>query len=446
MNVEYFISKRIVSAKENKNVFSRPIIRITIFAIALSVAIMLISLSILDGFQKQITNKVVSFASHVQIFKDKLVDEESPLVLNGSLLDSIQVDGVSTISPVVYEYGLIKTDNDFLGINLKGVTSDYNWISVDDKITNGKISHSDSSIIISEMIADKLKVNIGDKIRIYFPSIKNNMVKVRPFYVSAFYNSSMSDFDNNLTFVDMSKLQKLKNWKDNEVSLVEIFVDDFGDIDDITQDVYISVLNFYSDYTEKIIFSTFKEKSYDNLNQEQKLVADSLFRLNIDLRDANLIQVKNIKELYPKIFDWLKLQDMNVLVIIILMLIVSIMNIISSLLILILEKTSFIGILKSFGSSNWTIRKIFMYNSLYLVGKGLLWGNLIAFVLLFAQYKFDIISLDESTYYMSSIPISFNIFSILLLNIATLIISFLMMFLPTVIITKISPIKAIRFQ
>ena len=161
---------------------------------ALSIAIMLISISILNGFQNQITDKVVSFASHIQIFKDNVDDKESSIILNDYFLDSLQTHGVSSINPVVYEFGLIKTDSDFLGIQLKGVSSNYNWQRLEDKITQGKICHSDSTIIISEQIALKLKVKIGDKIRVYFPSIKNNRVNVRPFYVTAFYNSSMSGF------------------------------------------------------------------------------------------------------------------------------------------------------------------------------------------------------------------------------------------------------------
>ena len=445
MNVEYFISKRIVSAKENKNVFSRPIIRITIFAVALSIAVMLISFSILNGFQNQISEKVVSFASHIQIFKDNLEDKESSLVLNDYFLDSIQVDGVISISPVVYEFGLIKTDSDFLGIKLKGVSSDYNWQFLEDKITQGKIIHSDSSIIISELIAVKLKVKLGDKIRVYFPSIKNNRINVRPFYVSAFYNSSMPDFDNNLSFVEMSKLQNLKNWNDNEVSLLELSVENFEDIYDITHEVDLSIWGFFGNHHRRIVTLQTKEK-LSELTEKQKFALDSMLSLNIDEKDVHLIQVRNIKQLYPQIFDWLKLQDMNVLIIIILMLLVAIMNIISSLLILILERTSFIGILKSFGASNWAIRKIFMYNALYLLGKGLLLGNLIAFVLLFFQYQFEIISLDERTYYMSTIPVSFDLVSFILLNLATLFVTFLMMILPSIVITKISPIKAIRFQ
>ena len=445
MNVEYFISKRIVSAKENKNVFSRPIIRITIFAVALSVAIMLISISILNGFQNQITDKVVSFASHIQIFKDNVDDKESSIILNDYFLDSLQTHGVSSINPVVYEFGLIKTDSDFLGIQLKGVSSNYNWQSLEDKITQGKICHSDSTIIISEQIALKLKVKIGDKIRVYFPSIKNNRVNVRPFYVTAFYNSSMPDFDNNLTFVDISKLQILKSWEYNKVSLIELSVDNFEDIDDITQNIDLSVWDFFDNYNRRIetLLSTDK---ISELSDNKKSILDSILHLNNHEKDVHLIQVRNIKQLYPQIFDWLKLQDMNVMVIILLMLLVSIMNIISSILILILEKTSFIGILKSFGSSNWTIRKIFMYNSLYLLGRGLFWGNLIAFVLLFFQYQFEIISLDDNTYYMSTIPISFDIETIIMLNLSTILVTILMMILPTIVITKISPIKAIRFH
>ena len=445
MNVEYFISKRIINAKENKNVFSRPIIRVTIFAVALSVAVMLIALSILNGFQNQIIDKVVSFASHIQIFKDKLDNKESSIILNDYFLDSLQVDGVSSVSPVVYEFGLIKTDSDFLGIQLKGVSYDYNWLCIEDKITDGKICHSDSTIIISELIAVKLNIKIGDKIRIYFPSIKNDRVNVRPFYVTAFYNSYMPDFDNNLTFVDISKLQTLKSWKNNKVSLIELSVDNFEDIDNVTQNVDLSVWNFFDTYHSRIETLLSKDK-ISELSNKQKSTLDSFLRLNNDEKDVHLIQVKNIKQLYPQIFDWLKLQDMNVMVIILLMLLVAIMNIISSLLILILEKTSFIGVLKSFGSSNWTIRKIFMYNSLYLLARGLFWGNLIAFVLLFIQNQFEIISLDENTYYMSTIPISFDFGTIILLNLSTILVTFLMMILPTIVITKISPIRAIRFH
>ena len=407
MNVEYFISKRIVSAKENKNVFSRPIIRLTIFAIALSVAIMLISLSVLDGFQSEITNKVISFSSHIQISNNEKISEteEIPLELTDSLLISVQHNSaIKDISNIIYEFGLVKTDDDFMGINLKGVEEDYDFSDFSDKIIDGDRVKSDSSIFISENIANKLNLKVTDKIRVYFPSVNSERVNVRPFYVCGIFNINMNELDESLSFVSLSKLQKLKKWEENEVSLIEINVSDFTKVDEVKNQLAVSVEDYYN---------------------------------------KNIV---SIKDLYPQIFDWLDLMNINVVVIIVLMLIVAVVNIITSLLILILEKTKFIGILKSLGTSNLSIRKVFMYNSIYLVSKGLLWGNIIALLILFTQYSFQIISLDPKIYYMNSVPISFDLLSFLMLNIGTLIVCFVMMILPTIVITKISAVKAIRFE
>ena len=407
MNVEYFISKRIVSAKENKNVFSRPIIRLTIFAIALSVAIMLISLSVLDGFQSEITNKVISFSSHIQISNNEKISEteEIPLELTDSFLVSVQKNSaIKDISNIIYEFGLVKTDDDFMGINLKGVEEDYDFSAFSDKIIDGDRIKSDSSIFISENIANKLNLKVADKIRVYFPSVNSERVNVRPFYVCGIFNINMNELDESLSFVSLSKLQKLKKWEENEVSLIEIKVSDFTKVDEVKNQLAVSVEDYYN---------------------------------------KNIV---SIKDLYPQIFDWLDLMNVNVVVIIILMLIVAVVNIITSLLILILEKTKFIGILKSLGTSNLSIRKVFMYNSIYLVFKGLLWGNIIALLILFIQHYFQIISLDPELYYMNSVPISFDLLSFLMLNIGTLIVCFVMMILPTIVITKISAVKAIRFE
>ncbi|MBT7620683.1 MAG: ABC transporter permease, partial [Flavobacteriales bacterium] len=243
-----------------------------------------------------------------------------------------------------------------------------------------------------------------DKIRVYFPSVNSERVNVRPFYVCGIFNINMNELDEALAFVSLSKLQQLKKWEENEVSLIEIKVSDFNKVDEVKNQLEVSVEDYYN---------------------------------------KNIV---SIKDLYPQIFDWLDLMNVNVVVIIILMLIVAVVNIITSLLILILEKTKFIGILKSLGTSNWSIRKVFMYNSIYLVSKGLLWGNIIALSLLFIQYHFQIISLDPELYYMNSVPISFDLFSFIMLNIGTLIVCFVMMILPTIVITKISAVKAIRFE
>ena len=407
MNVEYFISKRIISAKENKNVFSRPIIRITISATALSVAVMLISLSVLDGFKSEITNKVISFGSHIQIsaIQKSNIHEKVPISVNDTLIDSIKNENnVHHIDGVIYNFGLIKTNDEFLGINLKGVPSEYNLDFFKENLDTGKVVNSDSSILISSNIASKLKLDIGEKLRIYFPNISDEKINVRPFYISGIYNTSMEEFDSQLAFVNINNLIKVNNWKSDEVEMLEITLSDFDKLDETTKNLMTSIDNYYQ---------------YD---------------------------IESITDLHPQIFDWLNLQDVNFWVIIILMLLVAGVNIVSSVLILILEKTKLIGILKSLGLSNWSVRKVFLYNSMYLISKGLLYGNILGFTLLMLQQKFNIISLDEKSYYMKTIPISFDISSILFLNIGTLLICFLMMIVPTIIITKISPIKAIRFQ
>ena len=407
MNVEYFISKRIVTAKENKNVFSRPIIRITISAIALSVAVMLISLSVLDGFKSEITNKVISFGSHIQISAIQKSDDyyKVPVSVNDTLINSIKNENnVHHIDGVIYNFGLIKTNDEFLGINLKGVSSDYNFDFFRENLIKGDVINSDSSILISSNIASKLKLDIGEKLRIYFPNISDEKINVRPFYISGIYNTSMEEFDAQLALVNIENLIKVNNWKSDEVEMLEITLSDFNKLDESTINLMTSIDDYYK---------------YD---------------------------VSSITDLYPQIFDWLNLQDVNFWVIIILMLLVAGVNIVSSVLILILEKTKLIGILKSLGLSNWSVRKVFLYNSMYLISKGLLYGNVLGFTLLMLQQKFNIISLDEKSYYMKTIPISFDISSILFLNIGTLLICFLMMIVPTIVITKISPIKAIRFQ
>jgi lipoprotein-releasing system permease protein len=470
MNVEYFISKRIISAKENKNVFSRPIIRITIFAIALSVAVMLISLSILDGFQSEIINKVISFSSHIQISNsEKTVDqEEIPLELTDSFLNLVQQNsGITDIHNIIDELGLVKIPNDFMGIKIKGVNEDYDFSAFSDKIIDGELLNSDSSIFISENIANKLRFELSDtieknKIIVYFPSFTER-ARVQVFYVCGVYNTKFNEFDEILTFVSLSKLQDLKGWKVNEVSLIEIKVSDFNKVDEVKESlkssldsitfVLLSKLQKLKKLKEDEIYlidSTLRCQGSLDL-QEKKSFKLSLNSLESSLDSLSKLKypyknIVSVKDLYPEIFDWLQLQDNSVLFIIILMLIVAVINIITSLLVLILEKTKFIGVLKSLGTSNWSIRKVFMYNSMYLVFKGLLWGNIIALSILFIQYHFQIISLDPETYYMETVPISFDVLSFLLLNIGTLIVCFVMMILPTIIITKISAVKAIRFE
>ena len=406
MNLEYFISKRLIFAKENKNVFSRPIIRITIAAISLSICVMIMSLSILLGFKKTITEKVVSCASHIQITSlDKYGESGSTLMISDSLIDSLKKEKrINDVEGVVYEFGLIKKDGDFIGVNLKGVFSDYNWDVFSDNIIEGTVLNSDSSILISSIVANKLNISVGDKVPVYFFNVDHERIRVRPFYVQGIYKTSIQDFDLELAVVDISQLQKINGFQNNEVQRLEINVSDFSFVDEVSNNIHFL------------------------------------------LEDPYNKNVRTVKSLYPQIFDWLNLQDVNVKVILILMLLVAAVNVVSTLFILVLERTRLIGILKSLGSSSWSIRKIFLYHVMYLSLRGLFWGNLLSFSILFIQKKFNIIRLDEATYYMETVPLHFDFFYIGLLNIGMLLLCLFMMIGPTIIINKIIPIKSIKFE
>ncbi len=406
MNLDFFISKRIINAKENKNVLSGPIISIVIFAIALSVAIMIVSLSILEGFKSDITKRITSVTSHIQITELKTEKENniSPIVITDELMSVINSNNeITNTNEVIQEFGLVKTKTDFLGVNLKAVDSDYllNW---DEISLKGDFLISDSSIVISNNIANKLNLDVSDKINIYYPNYGSNRIKVSTFWICGIFSSSISEFDELLTYVSKEKLRVKKGWDINEISVLEIMIDDFKKLNQV--------------------------KRYLDLNLNQKYDK----------------KISSVKDLNPEIFEWIKLQDINVNVIIILMLLVASVNIISSLLILILEKTHLIGILKALGANNWTIRKIFIYQSLYLSIKGIFIGNIIALLLLFIQKKYELISLDEKIYYMSNVPVSFDFLSFLFINIGTILLSILILIIPTIIITKISPIKSIEFE
>lgn len=406
MNLEYFISKRLIFAKENKNVFSRPIIRITIAAISLSICVMIMSLSILLGFKKTITEKVVSCASHIQVKSlDKYGESGSTLMISNALLDSLKKEKrINDIEGVIYEFGLIKKGGDFIGINLKGVFSNYNWDFFLDNIIEGTVLNSDSSILISSIVANKLNISVGDKVPVYFFNVDHERIRVRPFYVEGIYKTSIQDFDLELAVVDISQLQKINGFQNNEVQRLEINVSDFSFVDEVSNNIHFL------------------------------------------LEDPYNKNVRTVKSLYPQIFDWLNLQDVNVKVILILMLLVAAVNVISTLFILVLERTRLIGILKSLGSSSWSIRKIFLYHVMYLSLRGLFWGNLLSFLILFIQKKFNIIRLDEATYYMDTVPLHFDFFYIGLLNIGMLLLCLIMMIGPTIIINKIIPIKSIKFE
>lgn len=407
MNVEYFIVKRLIGAKEGNNRLSRPIIRIAILAIALSVAVMLISIGVVKGFKKDIADKVIGFGSHIQItaFSDNNSYETSAISKNQDFYPSIETEsGIKHIEVFATKAGIIKTKEEIHGVILKGVDTDFDWTFFQENLIAGEVlslndSSTTNSVMISENIANSLRLKVADNLIMYFVQ---EPPRARKFEISGIYNTELEEFDELYVLGDIKQIQKLNAWGKDSVGGFALTINDFEELEKQTQMVY--------------------EKTPYNLNAQ------------------------STKELNPQIFDWLKLQDINVNVVIILMLIVAVINIITALLILILERTKLIGILKAIGQTNWSIRKVFLYNAIYLIIKGLFWGNFLGITLSLFQKQFHIISLNPATYYMKSVPIHLLLSDILILNLGVIITCFIILILPTYLITKITPIKAIRFE
>lgn len=407
MNTSLFIAKRLYNTKENNNNYTRPIIRIAILAIALSVAIMILSVFILSGFKNEISNKVFGFGGHINISKFNYNQsyENDPIFLNPDVFSKIEsLDFVSSIHPFATKAGIIKESDEILGVVLKGVDKNYNWKFFDENLISGELpvfndTTTSKNVIISKNISNKMKLDIGDDLVMYYVQ---KPTRVRKFKVIGIYNTGLAEFDEVVVIGDLKHIQKLNNWQGNQVGGYEVITNNVSNIE------------------------LFSEIIDENIDYDLKAL--------------------DIKQKYPQIFDWLRLQDFNVLIILILMLIVGGVNMITSLLIIILEKSRLIGILKAIGATNWNIRNVFIYNSLYIIFNGLFWGNLIALTFSICQNYFDLISLDENIYFMSFVPVKIELMSLFLINIGTIIICYLILVIPSVVISKISPAKSIKFE
>ena len=407
MNTSLFIAKRLYNTKENNNNYTRPIIRIAILAIALSVAIMILSVFILSGFKNEISNKVFGFGGHINISKFNYNQsyENDPIYLNPDIFSKTEsLDFVSSIHPFATKAGIIKESDEILGVVLKGVDKNYNWKFFDENLISGELpvfndTTTSKNVIISKNISNKMKLDVGDDLVMYYVQ---KPTRVRKFKVIGIYNTGLAEFDEVVVIGDLKHIQKLNNWQGNQVGGYEVITNNVSNIE------------------------LFSEIIDENIDYDLKAL--------------------DIKQKYPQIFDWLRLQDFNVLIILILMLIVGGVNMITSLLIIILEKSRLIGILKAIGATNWNIRNVFIYNSLYIIFNGLFWGNLIALTFSICQNYFDLISLDENIYFMSFVPVKIELMSLFLINIGTIIICYLILVIPSVVISKISPAKSIKFE
>ena len=414
MNLPYFIAQRLIKGRRDETSFSRPINVIAIIGIAMGLAVMILAVSILTGFKKEIREKVVGFGSHLQImnFDSNISFETTPISDTQEFIPKIkQIPGIRHLQVFATKAGIIKTNEDIQGVVLKGIGSDFDWSYFSSNIVDGSVftvtdTGRTDRVIISKKISDMLRLRTGDSFAMHFVQ---DPPRMRKFTISGIYETSLEEFDKMYVFCDIGHIKRLNGWENDQVSGFEIFIDDFDELDAMTMAVRDAI-------------------GYRITEEEDKF------------------KVTNIRTKYPQIFDWLNFQDINVFIIIFLMLVVAGFNMISGLLILILEKTNMIGILKALGSEDITIRRVFLYQAAYLIGKGLLWGNLIGIGLAFLQLKTGVIALDPSSYYIKTVPVNLELAHILLLNAGTMAAIIIMLLIPSQLISRITPVKAIRFD
>jgi len=408
LNTELFIARKILFQKSNSGgIQSKPIVTIAVWAIALGVAVMLISVAVLTGFQKQITEKVIGFGGHIQItdFIPNASLEPKPVDISKFKLHTLKnIKGVAHSQVFATKAGIIKTNEAIEGVVLKGISKDYDLSFFKNNLYSGKLpvftdTSTSNDLLISKKIADKLRFKVQDKLIMDFIQ---QPARMRKFTVCGIYETGLEDFDDKYVLCDLHQIQKLNDWKSTQIGGVELSVSDFKQLASVGENVY-------------------------------------------DAIDSDL-DSKTIRELYPQLFDWLDLQNINVLIILLMMVAVGAMNMVTALLILIIERTNMIGLLKALGASNLSLRKLFLYQAIYLTGKGLLLGNLIGIGLCLAQLKFGFAHLDQASYYVSLVPIEMNWQYIAALNIGTLFICTLLLIVPSYLVTRISPVKAIRFS
>ena len=414
MNLPFFIAKRIYSDKGDKRKVSRPAIRIATIGVAIGLAVMIVTVSVVLGFKHTIRDKVVGFGSHIQVqnILTFLSTDSYPICINDSVMKSYeQITGVKHVERYAYSQGILKTDDDFLGVLFKGVGPEYNLDFLRQHLTEGEMpvfsdTASTNKILVSKMIADKLRLKAGDRIFAYFIG---ESVRTRRFTVAGVYQTNMTRFDEALCFTDLATTRKLNDWSDYQCSGAEIIVNDFDQLQ-TTADEFIEKVNRQTD------------------------------------QDMNTYSSQTIYEAYPQVFNWLELLDINVWIILVLMVCVAGFTMISGLLIIILERTQMIGVLKALGARNKTIRHTFLWFAAFIIGQGLLLGNVIGIGIIALQNYTGLVKLDPQTYYVSEAPMEVNIPLFLLLNIATLIICVFVLIAPSYLISHIHPAKSMRYE
>ena len=415
MNLPLFIAKRIYTDQGDRRKVSRPAIHIATVGVAIGLAVMIITVSVVLGFKHTIRDKVVGFGSHIQIVNMLSSNsiEPYPVCIDDSMMNMIgNIDGISHVQRYALSRGILKTDDDFLGVAFKGIGPEYNLEYLKENLVEGQMpvfsdSASTNKLLLSRIMADKLKVKAGDRIFAYF--IDDSNVKTRRFTIEGIYQTNMTRFDELICYTDLYTASKLNGWFEGQCSGAELLVTDFDRLDD----AYMQII-------EKV------NRTKDRYN--------------------NLFTSQTIYEAYPQIFTWLELLDINVWIILGLMICLAGITMISGLLIIILERTSMIGVLKALGSRNRTIRHTFLWFSAFIISRGLLIGDVLGIGLVLLQKYTGIITLDPQTYYVSEAPMELNIPIIIILNIVTLIVSISVLIIPSFFISHIHPAKSMRYE
>ncbi|MFW5835643.1 MAG: ABC transporter permease [bacterium] len=413
MNFELHIAKRLVRGEERGKSISGPVVTIAIAGIAIGLAVMIMAAAIVTGFKQEIRKKVIGFGSHIQIvnFDSNISYETVPVDKDQNFIPDIEnIPEVRHIQTFATKAGIISTREDIQGVVLKGIDNSFDWSFFEQNMVEGeKFTITDTTgnhAVISRSIASLLRLRVGDNFAMYFVQ---EPPRARRFTISGIYETGLEELDEIFVLADMRHIQRLNNWDEDQVSGFEILLHDYDNLDGVSQEV------------DELAGYTFTD-------------------------DLTRLRVISIDDKYPQFFDWLELLDMNVWVILSLMVVVAGFNMVSGLLILILERTGMIGIFKAMGLENTRLRKIFLYQSAFLIGKGLFWGNLIGIGIALFQHYTGLLTLDQASYFISTVPVNLKISHLIMLNAGTMIITIAMLIIPSYIIGRISPEKTIRFD
>ncbi len=415
MNFPLFIAKRIYSDQGDHRKVSRPAIRIATIGVAIGLAVMIITVSVVMGFKHTIRDKVVGFGSHIQV--ESFIASQSatpyPVCIDDSLRNVLQhIEGIRHVGRYALTQGILKTDNDFLGVVFKGIGEDYDTHFLQQNLIEGKMPQFSSTkssyqLLISKRIADKLGLKVGDRVFAYF--IDYNNVRARKFTVAAIYETNMTQFDEALCFTDLPIPVKLNNWEKDQCSGAELLVKDFNQLQ-ATSNLVVEKVNRHTDSHGEILTS------------------------------------HTVQETYPQIFSWLSLLDINVWIILVLMVFVAGFTMISGLLIIILERTQMIGILKALGARNKSVRHMFLWFATFIIGQGMLWGNIIGIGFILIQQHTGFVQLDPANYYVTTATMELSVPLILLLNVATLLVTLFVLIAPSFLVSRIHPSKSMRYE